>query len=283
MDDDIYKLLKKDLLKKCKEMGLTKYSSKNKLELIELIKNKQSEIIQNNTNNINTQPKLTIQPNTEQLGITFEKSICLLYAIEFDGTFKYNIQEAENIKNRLIKLKQVFPYKIKHIAKHQNRYDFIKENEEGEQNIYLSAKTTKKDGKVCPQVIGQPTKKRFCELLGLNILTTEQIKEHIILNITNLLDIYIHYTFDCYIIYYNKYKDLVLFVKLVDNIMWTNYDIKFTHIIKNMKWLESSSIIIKDITIGEFQIHNHRDSIKFRWNFENLLYLFNTHFDVINL
>ena len=39
---------------------------------------------------------------------------------------------------------------------------------------------------------------------------------------------------------------------------------------KNKKWNESSSIKINNITIGEFQIHNKRDGIKFRWCFEKL-------------
>jgi hypothetical protein len=89
-------------------------------------------------------------------------AICLLYEVEYDGKYKYSLEEAKLIKDRIYKLNQVFPYKIKHIAKNGNKYDFVSiENN----NINLSAKTTKKDGKVCPQVIGQPSKKSFVNSL----------------------------------------------------------------------------------------------------------------------
>ena len=52
---------------------------------------------------------------------------------------------------------------------------------------------------------------------------------------------------------------------------------------KNKKWGESSSISIDNITIGEFQIHNHRDCIKFRWAFENLIEMFKTHFEIVTI
>jgi hypothetical protein len=77
---------------------------------------------------------------------------------------------------------------------------------------------------------------------------------------------------------------MILFVKLTESINWTNCNVSFSHIIKNKKWNESSCIIINGIiTIGEFQIHNHRDCIKFRWSFENLLKVFNDNFKIVDL
>ena len=76
---------------------------------------------------------------------------------------------------------------------------------------------------------------------------------------------------------------MILFVKLKESINWTNYNISFTRTIKNKKWNESSSISINGITIGEFQIHNKRDCVKFRWSFEKLINLFNDNFEIINL
>lgn len=86
----------------------------------------------------------------EDLGKIFEKAICLLFDIDFDGNYKYSLEEAINLKNKIIRFKEIFPYELKHIARNGNKYDFITNND-----IYLSAKTTKKDGKICPQVIGQ--------------------------------------------------------------------------------------------------------------------------------
>lgn len=231
---------------------------------------------------IKTQKKVL----TEDLGKIFEMAICSLYEIEYDGKYKYSLEEATIIKDKLHKLKVVFPFKIKHIAKNGNKYDFVSIDDD---KINLSAKTTKKDAKVCPQVIGQPSKKKFCDFFGIDLLyNLEQIKNYIETNVKSLLEIYSLNTFDCPIVYYNKHKNMVLFVKLKESINWTNCNISFSHIIKNKKWNESSSIKInnmtkRNITIGEFQIHNKRDCIKFRWSFENLLKLFNDNFEIVDL
>ena len=74
-----------------------------------------------------------------------------------------------------------------------------------------------------------------------------------------------------------------IFIKLKENINWSNYTISFSHILKNKEWNESTCISINGFTIGEFQVHNHRDCIKFRWAFEKLLQFFNNNFEIINL
>jgi hypothetical protein len=218
---------------------------------------------------------------TEDLGKIFEMAICLLYEINYDGKYRYSMKEAQILKERLYKLKEVFPHKIKHIAKNGNKYDFVSIEYD---NLYLSAKTTKKYDKVCPQVIGQPSKKKFCEFFEIDVLTNiEQIKSYIETNVNKLLEIYCKNTFDCPVIYYNKHKNKLLYVKLKNNINWSNYNISFSHIKRNKKWNESSSIIVENKTIGEFQVHYHRDCIKFRWSFEKLLHLFSDNFEVIEL
>ena len=217
---------------------------------------------------------------TEDLGKIFEMAICLLYEIEYDGKYKYNLEEANIIKAKLHKLKSKFPFKIKHIAKNNNKYDFVTIDDK----INLSAKTTKKDAKVCPQVIGQPSKKKFCDFFKIDpFYNSEQIKNYIEINVTSLLEIYTLNTFNCPIVYYNRHKNIILFIELKENINWLNYNISFSHIIKNKKWNESSSIITNGVTIGEFQIHNNRDCIKFRWSFEKLLKLFNNNFEIVDL
>jgi len=226
---------------------------------------------------------------TEDLGKIFEKAICLLYEIEYDGKYKYSVNEAEIIKQKIHKLKEVFPYQLKHVAKNGNKYDFVVVGEEGV--LQLSAKTTKKDGKVCPQVIGQPSKQKFCKYFDIEdaynseqkYYDLEKIKHYIQENVNKMLHIYAANTFDCPIVYYNKHTNKILFIRRKTDIDWTNYLITFSHLIKNKAWNESSSIIIGNTTIGEFQIHNHRDCIKFRWAFEKLLNLFKHCFDIIDL
>lgn len=141
---------------------------------------------------------------TEDVGKIFEMAICLTYNTLFDGNYKYSMDEAIKIKENILqKLPCVFPYKLKHIAKKGNKYDFVCL----ENDIYLSAKTTKKDGKVCPQVIGQPSKNKFCEFFSIDSsFTLEQIKEYIQINVKTLLDVYFSNTFLCPIVYYNKHK-----------------------------------------------------------------------------
>jgi hypothetical protein len=219
---------------------------------------------------------------TEDLGKIFEMAICLLYDTDFNGKYSYSIEEANVIKDKIQKLKIVFPYTINHIAKNGNKYDFVTTN--AQYNTYLSAKTTKKNAKVCPQVIGQPSKNKFCEFFGIRLdFNLDQIKQYIESNVKSLLYTYSVNTFDCPIVYYNKHKQTVLFVKLRETIQWTQYDIQFSHRVKQKKWNESTSIIVNNVNIGEFQVHNHRDCIKFRWAFEKLLNVFKDNFEIIDL
>ena len=218
---------------------------------------------------------------TEDLGKIFEMAICLCYNTSYDGNYKYSLQEAQSLKNKLNNLANLFPYNIKHCASRGSKYDFECLDDP---TIHLSAKTTKKDGKVCPQVIGQPSRKKFCEFFEIDPSTSlEQIKLYIINNIANLLQVYSANTFDCPILYYNKHTNLMAFIVIKEHINWSNYAIKFSHNIKNKLWNESSSISIDGITIGEFQVHNKRDCIKFRWCFEKLLSMFEPHFTIRNL
>ncbi len=223
---------------------------------------------------------------TEDLGKIFEMAICLLYGIHYDGKYKYSLEEAAKLQSRIVSLRTIFPYELRHTAKNGNQYDFTGTTDE---SIRLSAKTTKKDGKVCPQVIGQPSRKKFCDVFGLDIGkidvsgNMDEVKQFIETNISTMLEIYAQNTFDCPIIYYNKHKDRLLYVKLKKHIVWSTYNVSFSHIVKNKKWNESSSIAINGVTIGEFQVHAHRDCIKFRWSFEKLLELFSDYFEIIHL
>ena len=231
------------------------------------------------TTSITTATALKSKVLTEDLGKIFEKGVCLLYGIEYDGKYKYSVEEAQKITDRIVKLKDVFPHNLIHSAKNGSQYDFTGADDAA---IRLSAKTTKKDGKVCPQVIGQPSKKKFCDFFGLDqALTLEQIKQNIEDNLAPMLSIYFKTTFDCPIVYYNKKKDLLLFIRTLTEIDWTQCVIEFSHIKKNKVWGESSTISINNVTIGEFQVHNHRDCIKFRWAFENLIEMFKTHFEIV--
>lgn len=262
------------------------------------MKSMQIEDIENDSDakSIDTQTSATATANkqskkviTEDLGKIFEMAICLLYEIEYDGKYRYSMREAHEIKQKIWRLKEVFPHKLKHVAKNGNKYDFVVVGEEDK--LQLSAKTTKKDGKVCPQVIGQPSKEKFCKYFEINDVynaetkcyNLEKIKHYIQENVNKMLHIYAANTFDCPIIYYNRKTNKILFIRLKEEINWSNHIINFSHIIKNKIWNESSSISIDNTAIGEFQLHNHRNCIKFRWMFEKVLNLFRSHFDIQDL
>ena len=224
---------------------------------------------------------------TEDLGKKFEMAICLTYAIEYDGRYKYDMVEPLLLKERLKKLPELFP-KCIHSAKRGSQYDFTaSDNKE----LHLSAKTTKGDNKVCAQVIGQPTRNKFCEFFKLDAKTNNiDIKKYIQNNVKTMLKSYDFYTFDCPMIYYNKKTGSLQYITKIKDIEWHKYTFDFSHLHNkknNYEWKESSSLYLlennKKITIGEFQIQNHRDSIKFRWSFINLLKIFSEHFEIIKL
>jgi hypothetical protein len=103
-----------------------------------------------------------------------------------------------------------------------------------------------------------------------------------------MLKSYFDNTFDCPIIFYNEATNVLYFIKKVNDINWENCNIEFGHIKKNKDCNESTSIYINGYSMGEFQVHNHRDNIKFRWNLFNLLYCFHhgqkdKYFEITNI
>ena len=101
---------------------------------------------------------------TEDTGKMFEMAICLAYSIPYVGKYKYGMEIPERLAPSLAKLPHLFPM-CRHTANNQARHDFTSITNE---DFHLSAKTTKKGGgKVAPQIIGQSTPKRFCEITGI--------------------------------------------------------------------------------------------------------------------
>jgi hypothetical protein len=118
--------------------------------------------------------------NTEEIGKVFEMAICKLFNTPYNGNYKYSEEESEKMRNRISGLKDIFSSCV-HIGK-KDKYDF-------KTNIgYLSAKTTKSSDKICPQVIGQPSKNNFCKYFKLPLTSSnDDIKKYIIKNTTSLL------------------------------------------------------------------------------------------------
>ncbi|AGE50347.1 endonuclease CviAII [Acanthocystis turfacea Chlorella virus Canal-1] len=214
---------------------------------------------------------------TEDLGKIFEKSICMLYNTPYVGKYKYGNEKPTLLKERIKKLVDFYPA-IVHTAIGGGVHDFSTLNS----SSYLSAKTSKKkDGKVAPQTIGQPTKKKFLEYFHLSPNSSDaDIKRFIQRDIVRILDEYFKHTFTDDIIYYNEHRNLAVLVKTKEMVKFNPALIEFGCSRQGKTWNESTILFYDNKRIGEFQIHTSRSCIKFRWFFENVLELFPSHFDI---
>ena len=224
--------------------------------------------------------------NTEELGKVVENQICKSLSIPFVGSYKYESQLPEKVKSRFEKAMMLFQYnKINHTGSKMGRYDITGTNDDGTTG-FLSIKSSKMaSSKICPQVIGQPCHNVFCDYFKIPRSSDKtHIKKFIIENIHTILYDYFNHTFDCDIFYYNEYYDKCLYIKTIQPIDWSSMQLKFTRMLED--WNESNTLHAvgvsgpKAVTIGEFQIHDKRNSIKFRWNFNVILSVFNTAFSV---
>ena len=229
---------------------------------------------------IMTQPKKVL---TEDTGKIFEMAICLAYGIKYDGKFKYDIGSSEKLKLRLDKLPELFPM-CNHTAKKGSRYDFTSVSNT---SYHLSAKSAKKGvGKVAPQVIGQAKPEKFCKVLGIDYISIITLKEHIQVNIKNILPIIVDHTFDCPNIYYNRDADSIRFITLNTPIDWSKYTFKWTR--NWIDWTNSTTLKIvieeKEISLIEFQFHTKsRTNMAIRWFYENFLSVFNNNISIVSL
>lgn len=226
----------------------------------------------------------TIAPlKTEDTGLTLEMAICLALEIPYDGTFKYDMEEANALSTRLIQLKEHFP-QLKHTGKKRGQFDFTGVEDD---SIHLSAKSTKKNvGKVAPQVIGQTTRNKFCNYIGIEYTTDIQLKQYFQENITTILSHLIKHTFDCPIIYYHKENNTIKLIKMLTQINWEDYNFSWTRPWEI--WTNSSTLKIqipeseKFVSILEVQFHSaSRSNLAIRWCFEPLLNLFKENLSIV--
>jgi hypothetical protein len=218
---------------------------------------------------------------TEDTGKIFEMAICLAFGIPYIGKYKYSMENAENLKNRLVKLPELFPM-CTHTAEKGARHDFTSLD----QLMHLSAKTTKRGGKVAPQVIGQCQPKKFCEITGIEYTTNTDLKRSIQTNIINILPILVSYTFDCPNIYYNRQEDTIRFISLIKNIEWENYGFRWTR--DWNEWSNSTTLKViledKELALLEIQFHTKsRTNMVIRWYYEHFLTIFNENLSIIKL
>lgn len=232
---------------------------------------------QSNLNQSNI-PKKNIE--TEKLGKQFEMAICLLYNIPYDGKYKYDMDEPNKIKDRLLPLLDIFP-QCKHTAIGGGKYDFTAiDNDE----LRLSAKTNKKSDKVAPQYIGQAKPSAFCDRIGIPYSDNNTLKKYIQENITSILPYIEENTFNSPIIYYHLPTNSIRYISRNIPIDWNKYTYEWTRDYNN--WTNSTVLKIKKDTITtsilEIQFHStNRNNMAIRWSFNKLLNIFNDNFNII--
>jgi hypothetical protein len=250
-----------------------------------------TEPITNTTINNITQSQSKIK--TEDTGKEFEMAICTVCEIPYNGPYKYTMELAELLKDRLVKIKSLFP-NITHTAEKGARYDFTASDPTDlSKFIHLSAKTSKKGiGKVAPQVIGQAQPQNFCDIIGQTFTDIPILKQYIQENIIQILSILSDYTFDCPNIYFRKDKNTLKYIILETPIDWNKYEYIWTCDYNN--WKNSTTLKIREkidnqldkkyIPILEFQIHTKsRTNMAIRWFYDNILDIFSDSFRIQNL
>ena len=108
-------------------------------------------------------------------------------------------------------------------------------------------------------------------------VTNEDFKNMVYNHIADIMPIYVEHLFDSnwlLWIYREKtgYKFKAISQFNTKNFKWEKDKFSFTK--PNIEqWNESNTVKYDGLTIGEFQVHNHRSCFKFRFQMANLLML----------
>lgn len=226
--------------------------------------------------------KLTKKTN-ETIGITAEKTICDLYNLEYPNHLTKRSSEATEWEMRPV-IEKAFkesqlPLPIEHTGstkgergkKSKCSYDFILNG-----GFTLSVKTNQ--NMICPPEVGQPSAETcyqyFCNFIEGGKVTNDTFKQMVFDHIEDIMPIYINHLFDSdYMLWLHKGKrqwKYEIFTKnTLSNFVWEHS--KFSYTKSNIKeWIESNTVKYNGVSIGEFQIHNHRNCYKFRVNMKNI-------------
>ena len=216
-------------------------------------------------------------PQNDRFGRIAEKALCIILDTNFVGKFPDEmLPEAQALAVRFAAFRPHLPEAYTHTAVHGARYDYTCSSG------HLSLKTTLKDYKVCPQVIGQTTKKNWSLHFGLPADSgPTAIKGHIEASLPHILSEYFKYTFESPVVHYHKKSGQGMLIVAHTPIDWSNAGFTLTR--SGDAWAESTTLKSDNVTIGEFQIHNHRNNVKFRWDLKKLLGAFPANFTVTSV
>lgn len=230
-------------------------------------------------------------PNNETIGMTVEKAICKCYGLK-------NTIENHRINDSLLsKFTELFhEYKqtldnndimiIEHVGKQNKHVDFILKD-----NSTMSVKTLKwKNGKLCPQIIGQPTYKKWDMYFNtgfdgcLDFETHSKRFDYIKCNINDYLNKMLCNFICCDFLLIvndcnNKTPEINMYKRISDiNHYFDNHTFTFTKdtcVFPKKTRDNNVSYYFGDFnttvktesgkSIGEIQFHQKRNSLKFRF------------------
>ena len=220
--------------------------------------------------------------NTEQLGIMVEKELCNITKTKFNTKRKYiDIPEeiSDDINGTLgSELKRM---KMKHVGNLNKEYDFIKK-----QGETVSIKTIMSGNKICPQTIGQCSLRSFNNKMGLSITNKMEFKKFFLENKSKMIKEYLKGLFCCDTMIIFKFQmGIVYIIEKIDDVIKFENSNNLDDIFMTSKdissWKESNTVYYvsknknKKESLGEIQIHNNRDCIKFRFNVNILVDMIN--------
>ena len=218
---------------------------------------------------------------TEDTGKILERAVCFALGIPYNGVYKYSVDEAQQLAERLQALKEHFPSTYTHTAKGGAPYDFTSTEIP---TSYLSCKSNKSGQKVAPHSVGQAQPEEFCKRLeipytDIPTLKADLQKTDITLKLLPQLE---RHTFDAEIIYYHKKDNTLQLIKQTSPITWEGRDYSWTRAAAD--WNNSSTLKADKISLLEVQFHQkNRTNMAVRWNFKNVLKTFPKCFRIVPL
>jgi hypothetical protein len=216
---------------------------------------------------------------TETFGMTIEWLICDIAQIPCSissARINADLCKDASLRTSLEVAMSTMPKIARHVGDANESVDFVFVDGQT-----LSVKSNlDRARKVCPQNIGQITKQKFLKYFnnsGYDVPANEamyaSIKHMILYNPSYFIKEYLTNTFTCSFMLwiYKKnraFHSTVIAKSNVKSVDLENSDFSFT---KTADWNESSTVKYKKHSIGEFQVHNNRNGVKFRFNMDKLL------------
>jgi len=212
------------------------------------------------------------ESSNETFGMSVERTLCEIFCVRYPPHL-YTRGGPRN-KKMTKKLKKICKkeklFITKHVGTSNEQTDFILFYKKT-----LSVKTNIKGSKICPQNIGQCTKQRWDKFFNTGAKNDYDRKVFIVNNISMLIKRYIDNTFCCdFLLWFYKENDKFCYKIIKKKLVSLSFtEDCWTWTRSPDEWNESSTVKYSGLSLGEFQIHNHRNCVKFRFNMKNLIQL----------